>query len=443
MSDVSVRDSLALPPRLRIDQAIDEASRCLQCFDPPCTKACPAGIVIPRFIRMIRSANLVGAAEVVRAANPMAASSGIACPDDELCGAACIRAAIDRPVAIRELHRFATEIGESRSIPEPAAGPRRRAGGRVAVVGAGPAGLACAFELRRAGVPVTVFDAGSRPGGVLARTIPLYRFPGEFVRRDVSYALGKKGRQASITLHLRSAVTDIEKLSAEYDAVFVAVGLTDALPSWAGTELGGVVSATEFLARSRTSRYRNPIGNEIAVIGGGNVAIDAALAAVHCGAVQGRSPRVHLLYRRSRREMPAWEREVTLAEKVGVLLHFLVVPGRFVGESGRLTGVELLRTRLAEGGAGKRPRPVAIPGTSFLLPCDQAILATGQVVDREVTGALPLTRRGFLRVRSRSGHVTGSVFAGGDAVGGDQTIVAAVRDGKAAAGAILEHLEAR
>jgi NADPH-dependent glutamate synthase beta subunit-like oxidoreductase len=207
-------ETLSLETRLRTDQAIEEASRCLQCFDPPCTKSCPAGIVIPRFIRMIRSTNLEGAAEVVRAANAMASSCGIACPDEQLCAASCLRASIDRPVAIRELHRFGTEMGEARGRRAPAESPGRRAD-RVAIVGAGPAGLTCAFELRRAGVPVTMFEAGSRPGGVLARTIPLYRFPDEFVRRDVSWALGKKG---SITLRLRSAVKNLEALGREYDA---------------------------------------------------------------------------------------------------------------------------------------------------------------------------------------------------------------------------------
>jgi NADPH-dependent glutamate synthase beta subunit-like oxidoreductase len=204
-----------------------------------------------------------------------------------------------------------------------------------------------------------------------------------------------------------------------------------------------VIAATAFLARSRRSRYRNPIGKEIVVIGGGNVAIDAALAAVHCGDVQGRGPRVHLLYRRTRREMPAWEREVALAERAGVFLHFLVAPERLVGTRGRLTGIELLRTRLEGGGEGerKRPRPVPVPRSSVVMPCDQAILATGQSVERETAGKLPLTRDGFLRVRSPAQPVSGSIFAGGDAAGGDQTIVAAVRDGKTAARAILRLLE--
>jgi glutamate synthase (NADPH/NADH) small chain len=432
-------EALAFEPRLRTDQAAKEASRCLQCFDPPCTGACPAGIVIPRFIRMISSGNLAGAAEVVRASNPMASSCGVACPDEQLCASACLRAAIDEPVAIRQLHRFATEIGEAGRIRAAAASSVRRAG-RVAIVGAGPAGLACAFELRRAGARVTLFEAGSRPGGVLVRTIPLYRFPKQLVARDAAWTLGKKGE---VDLKLRSTVSDIEALSRKYDAVFVAVGLTGTLPSWEGIQLKGVVSAEAFLARTRTSRYRNPTGKEVVVIGGGNVAIDAAMAAVHCGEVQGTSPGVHLLYRRTRRLMPAWEREVSLAERVGVLLQFLVVPERFLGSRGRLTGVELLRTRLEGRDRSARPRPVAVPGSNFTIPCDQAILATGQSVDREITGNLPVTSGGTLRVRSASGRVTGKIFAGGDAAGGDQSIVAAVRDGKKAARGILELLEER
>ncbi len=455
---------LSLEPRLRADQARVEATRCLQCCDAPCVAACPAGIVIPRFIRMVASGNDAGAAKVVRSSHPLALSCGYACPDEQLCGAACLRAAIDRPIEIRRLHRYATEVGEGKglkpaptvlrgrpgdagasSLPAstrgakrpPKAGPQTRAR-RVAVVGAGPAGLSCAFELRRAGVAVTLFEERARFGGVLGHTIPLYRFPDEAIARDGTWALGEAGE---VELKLSHRVADPAGLRKEFDAVFLGVGVRDSASTWEGSDLGGVSGAEEFLARTRASRYRNRIGSEIAVIGGGNVAIDAAMAAVRCAEAQGRPTRVHLLYRRTRREMPAWDREVSLAENAGVMLQFLVQPGRFVGEKGKLLGIELARTRLAASSGKERPRPEVIPGNEFLFACDQAILATGQTVDGAWRKLLPLTRDGYLRVRGTTWQVGDGIFAAGDAVGGEQKIVTAVRDGRRAARAILAWLE--
>jgi NADPH-dependent glutamate synthase beta subunit-like oxidoreductase len=202
----------------------------------------------------------------------------------------------------------------------------------------------------------------------------------------------------------------------------------------AGADLKGVTVAEDFLARCRRMRYRNAVGRRVAVIGGGNVAIDAALAAVRCGA------QAELLYRRTRDEMPAWEREVREAEHAGVLIRFLVTPAGFVGHRGRLESIRLLRTKLGVPDASGRRSPVSIPGSEHLLPCDQAILATGMRLDRRPLQALPVTRGGFLKAHPRTRRVRGNIFAGGDAAGSDQSIVSAVRDAKLAAAAITATL---
>ena len=484
----TLSDTMRSEHAFTFSQAVREAWRCLQCFDPPCTQACPAGIVIPRFIRMIRSWSTEGAAEVVRSSNPMAMSCGLACPAEQLCASACTRAEIDRPVDIRRLHRFVTEQSDITRPRSPKVAPCVE-GRRIAIVGAGPAGLACAFELRRGGLSVTLFEKRVRLGGVLSSTIPLYRFSEGAVLQDARWSLGlplrrshssaKKARtdksqasadatlHASVDIRLRTEVMDVDTLANEYNAVFIATGIssitsgvetvtsgtasaqyeaTSPAPSLEGIHLKGVCTAEEFLERCRRTRYRNIIGSDVVVIGGGNVAVDAALAAVQprlvdtqLGQVTAR-PRVHLLYRRTRAQMPAWDRELQEAERAGVVIHFLVSPAAFVGKRGRLTGIKLSKTTLGPEDASGRPSPVPLPGSAFIMPCDQAILATGMRLDRGPLGTLPITKHGFLRAHPRTRRVRGNIFAGGDAVGAEQSIVAAVRDGKLAARAIAASL---
>ncbi len=453
------------------NQAEREAWRCLQCFDAPCTRACPAGVVVPRFVRMIRSGNLRGAAESVRTANPLARSCGIACPDEQLCGSACVRGRIDGPVAIRRLHRFATETGEARRPRPPRLLPLQDR--HVAVVGTGPAGLACAFELRRLGLRVTVFEKSLRIGGVLASTIPSWRFPEEAVRADALFALGPTFRANStlppgwkaavrlasgdapagpeLGLRLDETVTDCSALAAAYDAIFVAPGLSPGRPRIPGSDLDGVDSAEDFLALCRRTGYRNGVGREVAVIGGGNVAIDAAMAVLQCAekaasrrsaGVSSGAPgvRVHVLYRRRREDMPAWPREVRSAEEAGVLFQYLVLPEEFIGGRGKVRGVRLRRASPGAPDAQGRPAPVPIEGSELTLPCDQVLLATGRGLDRSWLGGLPVTPGGLLRTDAKTGRVRGRIYAGGDVASPDPSIVAAVRDGKRAARAIAAEL---
>jgi len=432
-----------------LSQALAEADRCLQCFDPPCQRQCPASIAIPRFIRMIRSRNLRGAAEVVRSANPLANSCGVACPEEQYCAGACTRGKIDDALRIRQLHRFVT-LQEERAKPRPAS-PKARQEKRVAVVGGGPAGMACAFELRRRGIAVVIYEARKQAGGVLTHSIPLYRFGSDTFSRDANWILAPaadagRGRRKAATIELKTSkqMSSFEKLSRTFDAVFVSPGASAHHLPLKGGDLRGVSTAVEFLETCRRRRYRNRVGGHVVVIGGGNVAVDAALAAVRCGLERlqrscAEQPQVHVAYRRSRLEMPAWDREIREAEEAGVHLHLLAAPLEIIGRKGRVSGLRLQQVKLSGLDATGRRIPVPLPGTEFELPCDQVLLATGMGLDALVQ-TLPCTRTGWVRSHPRTGLVRGNIYAGGDATGSDQSIVAAVRDGKSAAEAIATRL---
>jgi NADPH-dependent glutamate synthase beta subunit-like oxidoreductase len=421
-------------------QAIHEAAKCLQCYDPPCTKNCPTGIVIPRFIRMIQSGNYRGAAEAIRYANPMALSCGLACPSESLCVSVCNREQIDAPIAIRRLHRFATEWEERNKPRNPMA--TEKVTGKVAIIGSGPAGLACASELRRYGVKVTVFEKEKIAGGVLAHIIPSYRLGKAELKRDVNWTLGKTGVKGSAKLELGRTITDLDKLSKKYDALFVAPGISDHKAQLPGDDLKGVSIAHEFLTQCRRRNYRNIPGSEVVVLGGGNVAVDAAIAAMRCGQIGQKSPapNVQILYRRTRAQMPAWDSEIRDAEAAGVSINYLIIPLEFVGARGRVTGIKVSRARLSDTVVKGRPRPVAIPDTEFVIPCDQAILAMGMSVDQNNMSGLIYVRRGYVRSNKSTGLVKENIFAGGDAAGADQMIATAVKDAKTAANAILDLL---
>ena len=422
-------------------QALYEAGRCLQCYDPPCSQHCPAGIVIPRFIRMIRTGNFRGSAEVVRYANPMALSCGLACPDKTLCASACKRQEIDEPVEIRRLHRFVTEWEERNKPRNPFETQRVR--GKVAIVGAGPAGLTCASELRRHGIKVTLFDKHEKAGGVLASVIPSYRIPNSSLKQDVNWALGSgRYKMKQVVVQSGKSVSDIDSLMKKFDAVFAAPGLAKHKAQIPGDDLTGVVVAHDWLTLCRRRGYKSRIGREVIVLGGGNVAVDAAIAAVRCGQVSASSPtpNVQILYRRTRPQMPAWESEIKDAEKAGVSINYLIIPLEFQGAGDRLTGLKVCRARLSEMVVKGRPRPVAIPESEFIIPCDQAIMAMGMGVNRDEFTGLIYSKYGFIRSNRKTGLVKENLLTGGDAAGADQTIATAVRDGKTAAETILKQL---
>lgn len=411
-------------------QALLEAERCLQCFDAPCTAACPAHIEIPRFILSLRTENLRGAGETVRAAHVLAGVCGRVCPEEIFCQPACTRGKQDAPVRIRELHLFATQA-ERRGGP---AAPRLPAPGtlRVAVIGAGPAGLACAFELARHGCRATVFDR-SRPGGVPRSSIPSFRLPSEDLEGDVEF-LGR-------ALRFTPTEVDAERfkdIRADHDAVFLGVGLgSDRSLGIPGTSLAGVLPVLRFLERAKAGPRTGPPGTQVIVVGGGNVSLDAAAAAKRLGARA-----VTLLYRRGEREMRVWKSEITEARRQGVEIAYLTSPVEIIGRR-RVEGVRCLRMRLSDRvDAGGRRIPEEVPGSGFLLEADAVIVAIGQDPSAEFLPLLERTAVGHVRVDGEYQTSLPGVYAGGDLIGGEGTIVQAVAQGKEAALSILRRLSA-
>ena len=416
------------PTGLDVTEALREAAKCLGCFDAPCATACPAHIDIPGMIAMVRSGNLTGAAAAVRSANAMAAVCGAICPSEVYCQPACTRAKRGAPVRIRELHMFATmseRMRPIRPVPAPATGKR------VAVLGGGPAGLACAFALAMRGHAVDLYNDGP-PGGVPHRSIPPFRLPEEVLLQDTAFL------SSCCTLH-QGAVerAAYESIVASHDAVFIAVGLgRDRRLGIPGEQLRGVRPVLEFLEQARRDPGASHAGRRVVVVGGGNVSLDAAATARRLGAAG-----VVLLYRRTAEEMRAWSAELEEARRQGVEFLFLSIPVEVTGAGGNVAGLRCRRTRLGEAldSSGRRI-PEEIPGSEFLLPADTVIVAIGQVLGAAWIPELARTRAGYILVDTEFRTSTPGVFAGGDAVGGEGTIVLSVAQGMRAAGAIHEHI---
>ena len=415
---------------LTLRHAAREAERCLQCSDAPCTAACPAHIDIPRFIWSLGTGNVAGAAEVVKTANALANVCGKVCPEEVFCQAVCTRAKQDSPVAIRELHGFATreEYRRGYSIPRPFPGTGKRA----AVIGGGPAGLACAFELAKLGHRTTVFDR-NRPGGVPRSSIPSFRLTIDEVESDVQFL--------SQYFDFTEGEIDSRKFNqirADHDAVFLAVGLgVDKPVPVPGSGLPGVYSVLRFLEDAKTPTTTRPPGKRVVIVGGGNVSLDAAATAKRLGASD-----VTLIYRRGEQEMRIWKSELTEARGQGVAIAFLTTPVEIVGGA-HVEGVRCRRTRLVEPrDTDGRRTPVEIPGSDFLIEADAVIVAIGQTPGTDFLGLFEKTPRGYVNVDAEFRTSLPSVFAGGDLVGGEGTIVQSVAQGKLAAEAIHRHLTA-
>lgn len=406
-------------PPMTAPEARAEAERCLHCLDAPCIRACPAHIDIPSFIAMIRSNNVLGAAEVVRTANALANICGNVCPEEIYCQSVCTRAKEDAPILIRELHFYATQM-EARTGQRPP-GPFPTSHKMVAVVGGGPAGLGCAFELAKLGHDVTIFDPRG-PGGVPKSSIPSFRLFDKVFRDDMSFL------SPHFKIERRTIGGDeIRHLQREFDAVFLGVGLgEDRALQVEGERLAGVLPVLRFLEAAKRGRVR--VGNTVVVVGGGNVSLDAAATARRMGA-----ERVMLLYRRTVEEMKVWKSEREEAQAQGVEFRFLTAPVEITGNR-RVTGVKCRRMRLSRrrDRSGRR-MPVEIKGSDFWLEADTVIVAIGQ----HVTASLPLrlkrTRRGFIAVDRKFRTSEPRTFAGGDATSGEGTIVQSLAQGKLAA----------
>jgi glutamate synthase (NADPH/NADH) small chain len=399
------------------DWVLAEADRCLGCFEPPCQKACPASIPIPGFIRAINSGNLQYAAQLVRQSNPMVATCGVVCPEEVFCQTQCTRGKIDQPIKIRELHGYATKfekpIGKSKTNGQ----------GRVAIVGSGPAGISCAVELARAGIPSIIYEQSDHPGGVPNSSIPEFRIAKTTVDEDIEYA-----RNLGIKILQGSTVENPAGLLKQFDAVFVATGLAkNKILNIPGESLPGVITALPFLEKARAGIAEALTDKRVAVIGGGNVSLDVAATASALGAAE-----VHLVYRRSPKEIKVWQSELAEAQHRGVMIDYLSAPVEFVADGRALYGVKCIRMRLTdEVDSSGRKVPKEIGGTEFVLPADLAIIAVGLG-----SSYLPEVKANPDLSTSMKG-----VFAGGDWARGEGTIVEAARDGKLAAQAIINYLK--
>ncbi len=426
------------------DHAATEACRCLQCKDPKCTCGCPVGVPIPEFLDRIAADDLKGAAEILLGANALPGITGRVCPQEEQCEQVCVRAKArnGQPVAIGHLERFvadwARENLDIRQICAPASGRR------VAVVGSGPAGLTCAGELARLGHDVTIFEALHTTGGVLTYGIPEFRLPKAIIEAEVD-RLRQMGVKIICNVVIGRTLTVDELMTTEgFDAMFIANGA--GLPVFMnipGENLKGVYSANEYLTRTNLMRaYQFPtsdtpiiMGDRVAVIGGGNVAMDAVRTAKRLGAREAT-----LVYRRSRDEMPARKEEVHHAEEEGIRFQLRTAPIRILGTEDRwVRGLECLRMALGEPDAGGRRKPVSIAGSEFVMECDVVIEAIGTKANPLLTATTPdlkLNRRGYIEIDDHGATSKPGVYAGGDITRGSATVILAMGDGKRAAASI-------
>jgi len=432
-----------------------EAERCLQCKRPRCVEGCPVQVDIPGFIDLIRQGEFVGAARKILETNSLPAVCGRVCPQEDQCEKLCTLAKKYQPVAIGRLERFAAdyarehpeELGSEEMVEK--APPTGR---RVAIVGSGPAGLTAAGDLAKMGHEVTIFEALHEPGGVLTYGIPEFRLPKAIVRAEIE-ALQKLGVRIETNVVIGKTLTVDELLNEEgFEAVFIGTGA--GLPYFLnlpGENLCGIYSANEFLTRVNLMRaYRFPeydtpvhVGRQVVVIGGGNVAMDAARTALRLG-----PEKVTILYRRSRVEMPAREEEIVHAEEEGIEFLLLTNPKRFLGkEDGWVEGVECLRMKLGEPDESGRRRPLPLEGSEFLIPADTVVVAIGSGPHPLVPATTPdlkTTRHGTIVADEETGQTSRpGVFAGGDIVTGAATVIEAMGAGKRAAKAIDEYLRGR
>lgn len=430
------------------ETAMIEAARCIQCKKPACVQGCPVNINIPGFIREIAEGNFKNAITIIKETNSLPAVCGRVCPQESQCEALCVLGKKFEPVSIGSLERFAAD--HERTVDHlAAASPLPSNGKKVAVIGSGPAGLTVAGELRSRGYEITLFEALHSPGGVLVYGIPEFRLPKDIVHYEIS-ALEKIG----VKIVLNRVVGMSETIDDLFDQGFVSVfiGSGAGLPLFLnipGENFKGVYSANEYLTRANLMKsykfpeYDTPIihGKNVAVFGGGNVAMDSARTALRLGA-----DKVYIIYRRSMNELPARTEEVHHAEEEGIIFNILSNPTRFLGDDkGRLKAVECLRMELGEPDSSGRRRPVPVKGSEFLVDIDLAIIAIGNapnpIVQRTTTG-LETTKWGTIVADETTMKTTKrGVFAGGDIVSGAATVILAMGAGRIAAQSIDEYLK--
>ena len=429
------------------EKALAEAERCLQCPNPRCVQGCPVEVPIRDFIKLIKEKDYVGASQKIKEKNSLPAVCGRVCPQENQCQQMCVLGKMGDPISIGRLERFASDYERKKGVTVPKV-EKADVSGKVAVVGSGPAGLTTAADLVKLGHKVVMFESLHYAGGVLMYGIPEFRLPKEIVQSEVDY-IKKLGVDVKTNYTIGRIYTIDELFADGFDAIFVGSGA--GLPNFMGIpgeNLGGVYSANEFLIRVNLMKgylfpeYDTPIriGKKVAVIGGGNVAMDSARCSLRLGAEE-----VYIVYRRSKEELPARAEEVENAEEEGVIFRLLNNPTRFVGdESGWVCGMECIRMELGEPDASGRRRPVPVEGSEFMMDVDTVIVAIGQTPNpliQRTTEGLETTRHGTIIVNEENGACSrDGVFAGGDVVSGAATVISAMGAGKTAARGIHEYI---
>ena len=428
------------------EEAMEEAARCLNCKKPKCVEGCPVSIDIPAFIAEVKEGNFEEAFKIISQSSALPAVCGRVCPQESQCEGKCIRGIKGEPVAIGKLERFVADWARENGIKPQA--PAEKNGKKVAVIGSGPSGLTCAGDLAKLGYDVTIFEALHKAGGVLVYGIPEFRLPKDRVVAPEVENVKSLGVKIETDVIIGKTVTIDELIENEgFDAVFIGSGA--GLPKFMGipgATACGVLSANEFLTRNNLMKafdesYDTPIvhGKKVVVVGGGNVAMDAARTALRLGG------ETHIVYRRSEEELPARKEEVHHAKEEGIIFDLLTNPVEIlVDENDWVKGVKCIKMELGEPDASGRRRPVEVPGSEFVIDCDTVIMSLGTSPNpliSSTTKGLEINKRKCIVATEETGATSKEgVYAGGDAVTGAATVILAMGAGKAGAKGIHEYL---
>ena len=446
--DPNVRNANFLEVALgyTLDEAVNEAKRCIHCKNPACVTGCPVGIPIPDFLAKVAEGDIAAAYEILSNANALPAISGRVCPQENQCEGKCVRGIKGEPVAIGRVERFVADWAAEHGVSNLATAPKN--GHKVAVIGSGPAGLTCSGELARMGYDVSVFEAFHTPGGVLSYGIPEFRLPKAIVQREVAN-LAKMGVDIELNMVIGKVLTVTDLFERGYEAVFIGSGA--GLPMFMkipGESLVGVYSANEYLTRINLMKAYKPDSEtpilhsgRVIVVGGGNVAMDAARCAKRLGA------EVHIVYRRSEAELPARAEEVHHAKEEGIIFDLLTNPVSIEGdEKNHVQSVTCVRMELGEPDASGRRRPVVIEGSEFQIQADAVIMALGtqpNPMSYDGTPGLEKTRKGCVAADENGCTSCPAIFAGGDAATGAATVILAMGAGKHAAKSIDAYIKGK